>query len=392
MAWITAVQYAGFTVTPIFGALFNFLIKDKEYKFGLFRINMFTAPAYFMAVVVAFTLFILSKYFRHRIPTHKPPTKSKNRKAVDEVSRSTTCIGITVYDCCILGCMLLNISSKGSIASFETLGVSIAESHFQMTSAAAGVIVGFCGFIGVGSLLSMGHLAAYVTDIQLITGGMLVMAAGIASLTVIEEGAENKPWRFMLSMFLIYSIGYPVGHTAVIGLFSKSKYSSVQCASSCVRSYYCQPVSRLTRVCFLVRAHDSCWSTTTRRVVGMVCVSRLLGSDFVSDLVWLHCHVPGCRNALLLAGWSFGCSDCIYSVVSKDVDLSVIVSEETCITLVRQIVQACSQGGQSGIDIAEPGGSSLFIVFEARLHLTQCCITNSKCDDFVIGANLVVGT
>jgi ceroid-lipofuscinosis MFS transporter 7 len=119
--------------------------------------------------------------------------------------------------------MLLNVSTKGSIASFETLGVSIAQSHFQMMSARAGAIVAACGTVGVCALLSMGYLAVYFTDIQLITGGMVVMAAGIASLTSLEEGVQNKSWRFMLSMFLIYSIGYPVGHTAVLGLFSKSK-------------------------------------------------------------------------------------------------------------------------------------------------------------------------
>ncbi len=34
MAWITAVQYAGFTVTPFIGSLFTKLLQDKEYKFG----------------------------------------------------------------------------------------------------------------------------------------------------------------------------------------------------------------------------------------------------------------------------------------------------------------------------------------------------------------------
>jgi ceroid-lipofuscinosis MFS transporter 7 len=34
MAWVTAVQYAGFTVTPFFGALFNKLFGDYEYQYG----------------------------------------------------------------------------------------------------------------------------------------------------------------------------------------------------------------------------------------------------------------------------------------------------------------------------------------------------------------------
>jgi Major Facilitator Superfamily len=34
MAWITAVQYAGFTVTPIFGALFNFTLQNVDVSWG----------------------------------------------------------------------------------------------------------------------------------------------------------------------------------------------------------------------------------------------------------------------------------------------------------------------------------------------------------------------
>lgn len=34
MAWITAVQYAGFTVTPFVGSLLTKILQDKEFKFG----------------------------------------------------------------------------------------------------------------------------------------------------------------------------------------------------------------------------------------------------------------------------------------------------------------------------------------------------------------------
>ena len=34
MAWITAVQYAGFTVTPFFGALFIHILGDSDYQWG----------------------------------------------------------------------------------------------------------------------------------------------------------------------------------------------------------------------------------------------------------------------------------------------------------------------------------------------------------------------
>jgi len=185
---------------------------------------MFTAPAYFMSVVVAITIFLVRFYFKDpiRVAPNKD-SKSKKREAIEDHASRKTWIGLTVYDCCILGCMMLNVATKGSISSFETLGVSIAESHFAMSSAWAGTIVASCGTVGVMALLSMGYLSRYFTDIQLISGGMIVTATGIMSLTAVRENEINASWRFFVAIFLIYAIGYPIGHTAVIGLFSKSK-------------------------------------------------------------------------------------------------------------------------------------------------------------------------
>lgn len=195
--------------------------------FRLFRFNMYTAPAYFMNLVIAGTLVCMVLFFRDRVRLSAPKKKNKKsarRAAIEDRANNMTFVGLTVYDCCILGCMLLNVSTKGSISAFETLGVSIAQSHFDMTSTNAGVIVATCGSIGVLSLLSMGHLAKFLSDIQLICGGMLVMACGVLSLGFLDQDAVNPSWKFCTAIFLIYSIGYPIGHTAVIGLFSKSEY------------------------------------------------------------------------------------------------------------------------------------------------------------------------
>mmetsp|Transcript_32520 Transcript_32520/g.50436 ORF Transcript_32520/g.50436 Transcript_32520/m.50436 type:complete len:493 (-) Transcript_32520:216-1694(-) len=224
MAWITAVQYAGFTVTPFVGAIFNKSLEGIDFQFGIFRWNMYTAPAYFMAVVVGMVLVLIVTQFNGRVRTASPKDNSKKsarREQIDDAANQMTPIGLTVYDCCILGCMMLNVSTKGSISSFETLGISLAESYFDMYSARAGTIVASCGTMGVVALLSMGYLSKYVSDIQLICGGMVVMAGGILSLTQVDEEEVNPSWRFILPIFMIYSIGYPIGHTAVIGLFSK---------------------------------------------------------------------------------------------------------------------------------------------------------------------------
>lgn len=194
---------------------------------SLLRINMFTAPAYFMSSVILTTVVLMLLFFqdRQRVQTTKDSKKkSAKREAIDDHANQMTWIGLTVYDCCILGCMLLNVSTKGSIGSFETLGVSIAQSQFDMTSVMTGTVVGSCGTMGVVALLSMGYLAKYFSDIHLICGGMVVMASGIMSLAFLEENSSNPSWKFILAIFLVYSVGYPIGHTAVIGLFSKSMF------------------------------------------------------------------------------------------------------------------------------------------------------------------------
>jgi ceroid-lipofuscinosis MFS transporter 7 len=187
---------------------------------------MYTAPAYFMATVVCITIFFILNYFKDRIRhlTQKDPKrKSQRQQLVDDVANATIWIGLTVYDACILGCMLLNVATKGSIAAFETMGIRYAESHFELYPAKAGVIVATCGTVGVVFLLLMGYLSQHFSDIQLITGGMVIMAAGIVSLAGFHEDVENPKWRYVFAMFLIYAVGYPIGHTALIGLFSKSK-------------------------------------------------------------------------------------------------------------------------------------------------------------------------
>ena len=169
---------------------------------------MYTAPAYFMAVIIVFTIAMILTFFqdRQRITTAKEKQKKKSAKRamIDDVANTFPgwLFGLCIYDACIIGCMLLNVSTKGSIAAFETMGISFAESHFQMASSRAGTIVASSGLCGVFALLSMGHLTTWFTDVQLIYGGMTVMAVGIVSLAgfnaTVEDGmdeASNPTWR-----------------------------------------------------------------------------------------------------------------------------------------------------------------------------------------------------
>lgn len=255
MAWVTAVQYAGFTVTPILGALFNWMYRDvtpttmeTAYKYpsdddednnsgganritnrsnDWIQINMFTAPAYLMGVLCVITIVTLLIFFqdRQRITVEKEYKLSHRHREKNDIMNQITWIGFSVYDCCIIGCMLLNIPNNGSFAVFETMGIAVAEANFHLMSTQAGLIVGSCGALGVICLLQMGRLTALFSDVQLLGGGMLIMSVGIFLLSTLDDGEDafNPTWKFIVSILLVYSIGFPIGHTSLLGLFSKSK-------------------------------------------------------------------------------------------------------------------------------------------------------------------------
>jgi nitrate/nitrite transporter NarK len=264
---------------------------------------MYTAPAYFMNFIVTGTIITMLLFFRDRVrmqPAKNTKKKSAKRAAIEDFANNMTFLGLTVYDCCILGCMLLNVSTKGSIGSFETLGVSIAQSHFGLTNDTAGMIVATCGSIGVISLLSMGHLARFLSDIQMICGGMLIMSLGVLSLAFLDADAENPSWKFCTAIFLIYSIGYPIGHTAVIGLFSKSEWSVV----GSINNFACRLVfSSFNPFCLIspLSVSTSCRKEATGRTVGLVCIGGIPGTIVLSHHVGLRNKLFWPNNTLLRA-------------------------------------------------------------------------------------------
>lgn len=139
----------------------------------------------------------------------------------------------SVPEMLIYGGFLLNMSTKGTIACFETLGAEYAMTHFSMTNAEAGSTFATFGSIGVVSLLSMRLLCRYFNDVQIVLCGMAVMIAACLILVTSPSGATGLPF-FLGAVFLMYSIGYPIGHTAVSS--SKSMFHSKRCLHLCLNT------------------------------------------------------------------------------------------------------------------------------------------------------------
>ncbi|CAN0428886.1 unnamed protein product, partial [Ectocarpus fasciculatus] len=83
----------------------------------------------------------------------------------------------------------------------------------------AGSVFATCGAIGVCTLFSMRLLCEHFNDIQLVLGGISLMIVTCAMLALPPTCISLHV--FIAAVFLVYSIGYPIGHTAVLALFSK---------------------------------------------------------------------------------------------------------------------------------------------------------------------------
>ena len=148
------------------------------------------------------------------------PTDQESGEEVEEIQerdsepKAPCCRLPSVPEMLIYGGFLLNMSSKGTIACFETLGAEYAMTHFGFTSAEAGSTFATFGMIGVASLLSMRIICRFFNDVQIVLGGMLVMIVACVLFLPAPAGPKGLPY-FMWAVFLMYSIGYPIGHTAV---------------------------------------------------------------------------------------------------------------------------------------------------------------------------------
>ena len=88
--------------------------------------------------------------------------------------------------------LLLNVTTKGSIAVYETLGAETAVSDYGMTTPTVGVMITACGAFGfVMLLLFKAFWTARFTDTQLILGGIATMA--LANLITLTYAPSYKP-------------------------------------------------------------------------------------------------------------------------------------------------------------------------------------------------------
>jgi ceroid-lipofuscinosis MFS transporter 7 len=115
---------------------------------------------------------------------------------------------------------------------YETLGAQIGVDDYHLAPLMVGLLISLFGLVGFIQLLFFDSLWSNwfcLTDFQLIKLGLLVMIC--AQLIIYSYGFKYPSFtQYLLCVGLMYSFGYPVGHTAVLGAFSKIQKSGPQAA------------------------------------------------------------------------------------------------------------------------------------------------------------------
>lgn len=259
MSYLCAVQYFSFGVMPIAGAMLSASISNiRECYDGNLSSSSgggksiltsilsskslqhleFASPAYFIALISLLVIFLLYAKFTDLVPESQSEgvlggdkveaTGKVDLLAIDEEDHnkfqwSQTNVGFRIA----VGCCLLNIATKGTIGVLETLGSEFVAVNFDWSTYRIGYTFGVFGSIGVLSLLLLATYHNYFSDIQLVQYGLVLMVAACLLFTTIFFPIVYESC-FYLGLTLVYSLGYPVGHTALLGMMSKIVKSGPQ--------------------------------------------------------------------------------------------------------------------------------------------------------------------
>lgn len=107
---------------------------------------------------------------------------------------------------------------------FETLTVIISTKYFHWTEVKTGIIFSVCGIIGVGTLIQYSLLLTLFKDYQLIPISLILI---MISCLLLNNNYFFFTYGYydaflVTSLFLTVSLGYPIVHATLMGLFSRS--------------------------------------------------------------------------------------------------------------------------------------------------------------------------
>ena len=142
------------------------------------------------------------------------------------------------------------------------------------------------------------------------------MCLGSGLLIHFGNHTHFGPFRFMLSFFLMYAVGYPIGHTAVIGIFSKivsnrpqvSPYAPITSLIACVicvpSTSSPHPLHYPAPSVLLFFKRENYWDTLRPQVPWLECFSRLYRDTCHNILALAWCLVDSLLFFSARYSWS----------------------------------------------------------------------------------------
>jgi hypothetical protein len=209
--WYSAVQYFGFAVTPVFGAILAAIGAKHRAVIPIIAlsINEYSMPAIFIGCLAAGTAALLHGLFEDSPPNSAdgsgagtgaraseavgtdPETaieqqeKEKETHASSSSSWLSLLLNMTVATKVAIGGCMLNIAMKGTIGVFETLGSELVTKRFHWDSLRTGYTFATFGALGVLCLLSFRLLQRLgISDIHLIIFGSISMTCSCLLLSI----------------------------------------------------------------------------------------------------------------------------------------------------------------------------------------------------------------
>jgi hypothetical protein len=96
-----------------------------------------------------------------------------------------------------------------------------AKQHHYITNQSLGAIVTCAGIVGtINNFLFKAFWVKNFTDITLITGGVITILIALLLIINWGPGTGTSVGLYIFSLYVVYSFGYPVGNSAVLGSFS----------------------------------------------------------------------------------------------------------------------------------------------------------------------------
>ncbi|KAJ8904898.1 hypothetical protein NDN08_001412 [Rhodosorus marinus] len=214
-AYLSALQFVGFACLPGAGGLMATL---PEIGHGAFSLNEYRYPGYFLILANIIAIAVLMTMYED-----PPPNSAQNATASSATASNRNGSSVSTRarpDFVALSvCLVINVAFRGIVAQLETVAAPFIMEKFSVSLSTASYYVSCLGFIGLIVYVSFKPISRAFSDRLLVLVGLVVAVVASVLFLLFADQMPIVVWVSVLG--LIWSISYPVGQTAILGLFSK---------------------------------------------------------------------------------------------------------------------------------------------------------------------------